>query len=67
MISKSLLGVCLVSFIAMNVFGRGADRNSHGGRDHNQHLAVMVGSMWGLRGDERSLEVQIESVCHRIT
>jgi len=31
-----------VSFATMNVFGRRAYRNSRGGRDHNQHHAVMV-------------------------
>ena len=31
-----------VSFATMNVFGRRAYRNSRGGRDHNQHHAVMI-------------------------
>jgi hypothetical protein len=32
-----------VSFATMNVFGRRSYTNSRGGRDHNQHHAVMVG------------------------
>lgn len=39
-----------VSFAAMNVFGRRSTRNSRGGRDHNQHHAVMVGFGSGVQG-----------------
>lgn len=39
-----------VSFATMNVFGRRAYRNTRGGRDHNQHHAVMVAFGAGVNG-----------------
>ena len=39
-----------VSFAAMNVFGRRSYRNTRGGRDHNQHHAVMVSFGQGVNG-----------------